>query len=133
MDYRSWASKKKNSLRSKVEQRKRQNSANLPSLIQSEDSTMDIDVDVTVDLDQCTKATDAPAQTNKNTATTTTTPPASINRHYKYLTNSQLLNLQLQDPEIRIHFLTQFLIISSYLSQSIDQLKKNHWSTVIIY
>jgi len=81
---------------------------------------IDVDVDVTVDLDQCTKATDAPAQTNKNTATTTTTPPASINRHYKYLTNSQLLNLQLQDPEIRIHFLTQFLIISSYLSFSIS-------------
>lgn len=41
-------------------------------------------------------------------------------REYKYLTNSQLLNLQLQDPELRLQVLTQLLIITSYLSVSIS-------------
>lgn len=40
-------------------------------------------------------------------------------RQYKYLTNSQLLHLQLQDPEIRMQFLTQLLIISKYLTSSL--------------
>lgn len=40
-------------------------------------------------------------------------------RQYKYLTNSQLIHLQLQDPEIRVHFLTQLLIISKYLTSSL--------------
>ncbi len=43
----------------------------------------------------------------------------SIKRQYKYLTNSQLLRLQIQDPELRIHFLTQLYIISTYLSTSL--------------
>ena len=37
-------------------------------------------------------------------------------RHHKYLTSSQLLHLQLKDPTLRIHFLTQLLIILSYLA-----------------
>jgi THO complex subunit 1 len=37
---------------------------------------------------------------------------------YKYLTSSQLLHLQLKDPEIRTHFLTQLLILLSHLSSS---------------
>ncbi len=40
-------------------------------------------------------------------------------RQYKYLTNSQLLHLQLQDPEIRIHFVSQLFILSSYLSTTL--------------
>ena len=36
-------------------------------------------------------------------------------RHHKYLTSSQLLHLQLKDPTLRIHFLTQLLIILAYL------------------
>lgn len=39
-------------------------------------------------------------------------------RQYKYLTSSQLLHLQLKDPEIRMHFLTQLFIIASYLSKT---------------
>lgn len=39
-------------------------------------------------------------------------------RQYKYLTSSQLLHLQLKDPEIRMHFLTQLFIITSYLSKT---------------
>ena len=40
-------------------------------------------------------------------------------RHHKYLTNSELLHLQLKDPEMRIHFLTQLLIICYYLTSEI--------------
>lgn len=42
-------------------------------------------------------------------------------RQYKYLTSSHLLHWQLQDPEIRIHFLSQLLIISSFLSKSLSE------------
>jgi len=41
------------------------------------------------------------------------------NSSSKYLTNSQLLHLQLQDPEIRIHFLSQVFIITAYLSATL--------------
>ena len=37
-------------------------------------------------------------------------------RHHKYLTSSKLLHLQLKDPTLRTHFLTQLLIILSYLT-----------------
>lgn len=45
---------------------------------------------------------------------------ASTKRQYKYLTSSQLLHLQLQDPEIRVHFLSQLFIISAFLSKSLS-------------
>ena len=54
----------------------------------------------------------------------------SSKRHYKYMTNSQLLHLQLQDPEIRMQILTQFFIIASYLmynissNQTLNQMSK---------
>ena len=55
-----------------------------------------------------------------STATATSTSSALSDiagiRHHKYLTSSQLLHLQLYDSEIRIHFLTQLIIILSYLS-----------------
>ena len=54
----------------------------------------------------------------KTTTTTeedTTSTTAAV-RHHKYLTSSQLLHLQLKDVNLRIHFLTQLLIILSYLS-----------------
>ncbi|KAL7480242.1 hypothetical protein ACHAW6_005937 [Cyclotella cf. meneghiniana] len=38
--------------------------------------------------------------------------------HYKYLTSSQLLHLQLKDPEIRTQFLTQLIILLSHLNSS---------------
>ena len=38
--------------------------------------------------------------------------------HYKYLTSSQLLHLQLKDPELRTHFLTQLIILLSHLNSS---------------
>jgi THO complex subunit 1 len=38
--------------------------------------------------------------------------------HYKYLTSSQLLHLQLKDPELRTHLLTQLLILLSHLQSS---------------
>lgn len=44
---------------------------------------------------------------------------ASTKRQYKYLTSSQLLHLQLQDPEIRVHFLSQLFIISAFISKSL--------------
>ena len=49
--------------------------------------------------------------TEENTTSTTATV-----RHHKYLTSSQLLHLQLKDVQLRIHFLSQLLIIVSYLS-----------------
>lgn len=45
---------------------------------------------------------------------------ACTKRQYKYLTNSQLLHLQLQDPEIRVHFLSQLFILSAFLSKSLS-------------
>ncbi|KAL3799540.1 hypothetical protein HJC23_008667 [Cyclotella cryptica] len=36
--------------------------------------------------------------------------------HYKYLTSSQLLHLQLKDPEIRTQFLTQLIILLAHLN-----------------
>ena len=45
-----------------------------------------------------------------------TNDTASSVRHHKYLTSSQLLHLQLKDAQLRIHFLTQLLIILSYLT-----------------
>lgn len=45
---------------------------------------------------------------------------ASTKRQYKYLTSSQLLHLQLQDPEIRVHFLSQLFIISAFISKSLS-------------
>lgn len=44
---------------------------------------------------------------------------SSSDQHLKYLTNSQLLHLQLRDPEMRLHFLTQLLIMTSYLTSTI--------------
>lgn len=46
--------------------------------------------------------------------------PVSLTKHHKYLTNSQLFRLQLgDDPELRVHFLTQLLIIVPYLSSQL--------------
>ena len=42
----------------------------------------------------------------------------NVVRHQKYLTSSQLLRLQLRDPSLRCHFLTQILIVFSYLIHS---------------
>ena len=56
----------------------------------------------------------------------TTTSTATINtndddcalsdRHHKYLTSRQLLHLQLKDAQLRVHFLTQLLIVLSHLA-----------------
>ncbi|KAL7438250.1 hypothetical protein ACHAXH_009481 [Discostella pseudostelligera] len=37
-------------------------------------------------------------------------------RHHKYLTSRQLLHLQLKDAQLRVHFLTQLLIVLSHLA-----------------
>lgn len=50
-------------------------------------------------------------------------------RHHKYLTSSQLLHLQLKDPTLRIHFLTQLIIILSYLSSPSTSLPTGVQST----
>ena len=71
---------------------------------------VDVDVDVGVDVDVDVELKD---QDHTHTGT------GSTKRQYKYLTNSQLLRLQIQDPEIRIHFLTQLSILSTYLSTSL--------------
>mmetsp|Transcript_27790 Transcript_27790/g.61842 ORF Transcript_27790/g.61842 Transcript_27790/m.61842 type:complete len:866 (+) Transcript_27790:473-3070(+) len=57
---------------------------------------------------------------------------SSSDRHHKYLTNSQLLHLQLRDPEIRLHFLTQLLIITSYLSSTIASVGPKSKTTEIL-
>jgi len=43
------------------------------------------------------------------------TSTANVVRHHKYLTSSQLLHLQLKDAKLRVHFLTQLIIIVCYL------------------
>jgi len=50
----------------------------------------------------------------------------NVVRHQKYLTSSQLLRLQLRDPSLRCHFLTQILIVFSYLihSKELDARKR---------
>ena len=53
---------------------------------------------------------------DKNQSTDEEEQHHPVQKHHKYLTNSQLLHLQLKDPTLRIHFLTQLLIILSYLS-----------------
>lgn len=57
-----------------------------------------------------------------NAASPSDDTPSSNNNnvvhHHKYLTSSQLLHLQLKDSQLRIHFLTQLLIILSYLASS---------------
>jgi len=53
---------------------------------------------------------------NDESAITTTEEETTTVRHHKYLTSSQLLHLQLKDVKLRMHFLTQLLIILSYLS-----------------
>eukprot|EP00584_Thalassiosira_punctigera_P022412 CAMPEP_0172561242 /NCGR_PEP_ID=MMETSP1067-20121228/92100_1 /TAXON_ID=265564 ORGANISM="Thalassiosira punctigera, Strain Tpunct2005C2" /NCGR_SAMPLE_ID=MMETSP1067 /ASSEMBLY_ACC=CAM_ASM_000444 /LENGTH=955 /DNA_ID=CAMNT_0013351245 /DNA_START=210 /DNA_END=3074 /DNA_ORIENTATION=- len=40
-------------------------------------------------------------------------------RHHKYLTSSQLLHLQLKDAKLRVQFLTQLIIILSYLGSPV--------------
>ncbi|KAL7456359.1 hypothetical protein ACHAWC_007899 [Mediolabrus comicus] len=50
-------------------------------------------------------------------------------RHHKYLTSSQLLHLQLKDPTLRIHFLTQLIIILSYLTSPSTSLPTGVQST----
>jgi len=54
-------------------------------------------------------------ETSLTTTTEEETTTTTV-RHHKYLTSSQLLHLQLKDVQLRIHFLTQLLIIVSYLS-----------------
>ena len=63
-------------------------------------------------VSKSTKEEDTTSTTTTEEDTTTT---ATV-RHHKYLTSSQLLHLQLKDVQLRIHFLTQLLIILSYLS-----------------
>lgn len=41
---------------------------------------------------------------------------ALSDRHHKYLTSRQLLHLQLKDVQLRVHFLTQLLIVLSHLA-----------------
>ena len=66
-------------------------------------------------VSKSTKEEDATTTTTEEEETTTTTTTTTV-RHHKYLTSSQLLHLQLKDVNLRIHFLTQLLIILSYLS-----------------
>ena len=56
------------------------------------------------------------AAANSSSSSTKSADSNETVRHHKYLTSSQLLTLQLHDPQLRIHFLTQLLIILSYLS-----------------
>ena len=65
-----------------------------------------------MDIDEEQKSVDHKASSSRKNL--------SSKRHNKYMTNSQLLHLQLQDPEIRMHILTQLFIISAYLSYSIS-------------
>ena len=56
---------------------------------------------------------------SSETGTASKSTSSSSDHHLKYLTNSQLLHLQLRDAEMRLHFLTQLLIMTSYLSSTI--------------
>ena len=56
----------------------------------------------------------------KFTAPSATKKTSNSKRYYQYLTSSQLLPLQLQDPELRIQFITQFFLIASYIKSSIQ-------------
>eukprot|EP00956_Cyclotella_meneghiniana_P003266 scaffold3952_cov73-Cyclotella_meneghiniana.AAC.4 len=51
-------------------------------------------------------------------STTSKAASEQVNHHYKYLTSSQLLHLQLKDPEMRTHLLTQLIILLSHLNSS---------------
>jgi len=81
---------------------------------EKDECAMDVDVDI-VEKQQNEQNVD----TKVSTTTTTTTAIHSSKRHYKYITNSQLLHLQLKDPKVRMNILTQFFIILEYLSQSL--------------
>lgn len=72
-------------------------------------NTVDPDVSGDVEMEDITRI---PSPTSNMT---------KAKRQYKYLTSSHLLHLQLQDPELRIHFLSQLLIISSFLSKSLSE------------
>lgn len=54
-----------------------------------------------------------------------TTQKQLFDHHHQYLTSGKLLNLQLKDPEIRIHFLTQLLIICADLLYNIATVKND--------
>ena len=51
-------------------------------------------------------------------ASTTSKAASEQVSHFKYLTSSQLLHLQLKDPEMRTHLLTQLIILLSHLNSS---------------
>ncbi len=70
-----------------------------------------------MDIDDVAKETEGGSN---NTTKNSSSNDKSSKRHYKYMTNSQLLHLQLQDPEIRMHILTQLFIIYAYLRHSIS-------------
>ena len=96
---------------------------------------MDVDMDMDMDINDDDEAKDKKQskekeQTNKTEGKNTSSKKLPSKRHYKYMTNSQLLHLQLQDPEIRMHILTQLFIISAYLRQSIFSNKKLNQMTV---
>ncbi|KAL7539130.1 hypothetical protein ACHAXR_009064, partial [Thalassiosira sp. AJA248-18] len=64
-------------------------------------------------------AASSPSSTsNKNSNSNNNADKNNIVRHHKYLTSSQLLHLQLKDPTLRIHFLSQLLIILTYLTNN---------------
>ncbi len=70
-------------------------------------------------VEEASSGMDIDMEEKKDDTKNRTTTKQKSNRQYKYMTNSQLLHLQLQDPEIRIHILTQLLIITSFLSSSL--------------
>jgi len=108
----SWAAKKKLVLDNTVNN---ELTSSLSKLSQQGGDAMDIDI-----IDNKFLIQKRETKSNKGIASSN-----------KYLTNSQLLNLQLQDPEIRINVLTQFLIISRYLSASISNYAKTKATTAI--
>ena len=83
------------------------------------DGNVDMDKDMNTDVDMKGEQESSSQSTGVSASASASASTLSTKRQYKYLTNSQLLRLQLQDPELRIHFLTQLFILSTYLSTSL--------------
>ena len=70
------------------------------------------------------ESTPIPKASGTSSTTTTSTVAANAKddnnalsvRHHRYLTSRQLLHLQLKDAQLRVHFLTQLLIVLSHLA-----------------
>lgn len=77
-------------------------------------------------LDICTpEEKDTAMDIDETSPSSSTQEKQLFDHHHQYLTSGKLLNLQLKDPEIRIHFLTQLLIICADLLYNIATLKKD--------